>query len=311
MKKPVTDEIIRTDNLSKHYGDVNAVNGISLSVRKGEIYGFLGLNGAGKTTTIRMLLGMIRPTTGESYLKGERVHAGSHQIWNSVGYLVEIPYSYPELTVRENLEIVRRLRFLPDSSAVDSVIEKLKLGAYQDKKAGNLSLGNAQRLGLAKALIHNPKILILDEPANGLDPSGIVEIRELLRDLTINKGVTVFISSHILGEISKIATRIGIIHEGKLIQEIDAKELHRSRNKSLFIDLKDKNGALSLLMNEEFNASVTPEGLIEISGKTAILHPEKVNSTLVNAGFPPSMLKVEEEELESYFLRIIGEKGAL
>ena len=120
------DEIIRTVNLSKHYGKVKAVDEISLNVKKGEIYGFLGLNGAGKTTTIRMLLGMIRPTNGESYMNEERVHASSSQLWNDVGYLVEIPYSYPELTVNENLEITRRLRFLPDSSAVNSIIRKLE-----------------------------------------------------------------------------------------------------------------------------------------------------------------------------------------
>jgi ABC-2 type transport system ATP-binding protein len=308
LKETIKDEIIRTSNLSKHYGNVKAVDGISLNVRKGEIYGFLGLNGAGKTTTILMLLGMIRPTNGESYLKGERVHAGSHNLWNSVGYLVEIPFSYPELTVRGNLEIVRRLRFLKDSSAVDSVIKELKLGPYQDRKAKNLSLGNSQRLGLAKALIHRPKILILDEPANGLDPAGIVEIRELLRDLAFNKGVTVFISSHILGEISRIATRIGIIHEGKLIQEMDAQKLHQFRNRSLLIDLENKDLAMSLLANEGYDSTLTEEGLIEITQKNAILHPEIVNSILVNAGFAASMLKVEEEELESYFLRIIGEK---
>jgi len=311
LKTTIKDGIIRTNNLSKNYGPVKAVQQISLNVNKGEIYGFLGLNGAGKTTTIRMLLGMINPTTGEPYLKGERVHAGSHELWNSVGYLVEIPYSYPELTVRENLEITRRLRFIKDASTVDSVIEKLKLTPYQDRKAKNLSLGNAQRLGLAKALIHNPDILILDEPSNGLDPAGIVEIRELLRDLAFNKGVTIFISSHILGEISRIATRIGIIHKGRLIQEMDAEKLHQLRNRSLLIDLKDKNGAIALLVNDGFNATVNEDGLIEITSKKAVLHPEDVNLNLVNAGFAPSMLNVEEEDLESYFLRIISEKGVV
>ena len=238
------NEIIRTDNISKYFGEVKAADNISLSVRKGEIYGFLGLNGAGKTTTIRMLLGMIRPTSGESYLNGEKVDSNSHNLWNSVGYLVEIPYSYPELTVRENLEIVRRLHLLPDSNSVDKVINKLKLEAYQNRKAKNLSLGNAQRLGLAKAIIHNPDILILDEPANGLDPAGIVEIRELLHDLAFNMGVTVFISSHILGEISRIATRVGIIHEGRLIQELDIEQLDQLRKRSLLINLEDKKGSI-------------------------------------------------------------------
>jgi ABC-2 type transport system ATP-binding protein len=305
------DEIIRTDKISKHFGKVKAADNISLNVRKGEIYGFLGLNGAGKTTTIRMLLGMIRPTSGESYLKGERVNAGSHNIWNSVGYLVEIPYSYPELTVRENLEIVRRLRLLPDSGAVDSVIEKLQLGPYQNRKAKNLSLGNAQRLGLAKAIIHKPDILILDEPANGLDPAGIVEIRELLHDLAFNKGVTIFISSHILGEISKIATRIGIIHEGRLIQELDTEQMHQLRKRSLLINVENKNSAISILENEGFKATVAEDGFLEITSENAIIHPENVNSLLVNAGYLPTMLKVEEEDLESYFLRIIGEMDVI
>lgn len=304
------DNVIKTENLSKYYGDIKAVDNISISVGKGEIYGFLGLNGAGKTTTIRMLLGMIRPTTGKSYLNGERIHSGQHKIWNKVGYLVEIPYSYPQLTVKENLEIIRRLRLLPDPNTVDSVIEKLQLGPYKTRKAKNLSLGNAQRLGLAKALLHDPEILILDEPSNGLDPAGIVEIRELLQDLAFNKGVTVFISSHILGEISKIATRIGIINNGELIQEIEAEDLHRLRNRSLLINVKNKNGAISALKEKGINSTLTDDGLIEIKAENALLHPENINSNLVNAGFSPNMLKVEEEDLESYFLRIIG-KGVV
>src|SRR5512138_2994086 len=153
------NEMIQTNWLTKHYGKVHAVEEVSLAVRKGEIYGFLGLNGAGKTTTIRMLLGMIRPTSGTAYLKGKKVDSSSHQLWNQVGYLVEIPYAYPELTVRENLEMFRRLRLITDPGTVDSVIEQLQLGPYGDRLAKNLSLGNAQRLGLAKALLHHPEIL--------------------------------------------------------------------------------------------------------------------------------------------------------
>ncbi len=212
--------VIRTEGLCKSYGKLRAVDKLSLNVRKGEIYGFLGLNGAGKTTTIRMLLGMIRPTSGTLYLNGEKIRPGIREIWNSVGYLVEIPYCYPDLTVKENLELFRRLRFLGDRGSVGKIIETLRLGPYQDIIARNLSLGNVQRLGLAKALLHEPDILLLDEPANGLDPAGIVEIRGMLHDLAFNKGTTIFISSHILGEISKFATRIGIIHEGLLIARI-------------------------------------------------------------------------------------------
>ena len=211
---------IETENLGKHYGDVKAVEQLSLRVAEGEIYAFLGLNGAGKTTTIRMLLGMIRPTTGYARVLQTRVRPGSREPWGSVGYMVEVPRSYPELTVSENLEVARRLHPGVPRAAVSRIIDRMGLAAYADRQASNLSHGNAQRLGLAKALIHSPKLLLLDEPANGLDPAGIVEIRELLLELAREQGVTVFMSSHILAEVTRLAQRIGIIHQGRLIQEL-------------------------------------------------------------------------------------------
>ena len=305
------DEIIKTDNLTKHYGTVRAVDGISLSVKKGEIYGFLGLNGSGKTTTIRMLLGMIHPTAGSAYLCGEKVSAGSHDLWGNVGYMVEVPYSYPELTVRENLEIIRRLRGIPDKQAVDAVIDLLRLNPYCDRKAKDLSLGNAQRLGLAKALIHKPGILILDEPANGLDPVGIIEVRELFRDLAFNHGVTIFISSHILGEISRIATRIAIIHQGRLVQEVNADQLGHLLRRRLVVDTLDNIAAQARLIQEGYSVDISTDRALEIRSDTAISHPEKIAMLLVAAGLPPTLLKVEEEDLESYFLRAIGINGGL
>jgi ABC-2 type transport system ATP-binding protein len=306
----ITD-IIRTENISKHYGEVHAVSEMSLNVRKGEIYGFLGLNGAGKTTTIRMLLGMIRPTSGVTFINGERISADNTELWKKVGSLVEIPYSYPELTVRENLEIFRRLRFITDKKAIDNVIDKLQLGSYENRKAKNLSLGNNQRLGLAKALIHNPEILLLDEPTNGLDPAGIYEIRKMLSDLAINHGVTIFISSHILGEVSRFATRIGIIHEGKLVKEIDASQLETLCSKRLLINANNIELANTILTQNGFNLEKINDNLIEIKDESAILKPDLVATIMVNAGCPPTLLKVEEEDLESYFLRTIGMKGGL
>jgi ABC-2 type transport system ATP-binding protein len=302
-------EIIRTEHISKHYKDVEAVSDVSLSVRRGEIYGFLGLNGAGKTTTIRMLLGMIRPTKGAAFINDEKISAGNIDLWKRVGSLVEIPFSYPELTVRENLEIFRRLRFLPDIKAVEQVIAKLQLGTYANRKAKNLSLGNNQRLGLAKALIHNPEILILDEPANGLDPAGIFEIREMLKNLAVNQGVTIFISSHILGEISRFATRIGIIHEGKLVQELDSLQLEALYKKRLLIGSNDNDRAYAILSNKGYQAERYGENLLSISDQGVIEMPGSIAELLVNNGCPPTLLKVEEEDLETYFLRIIGMKG--
>lgn len=150
-------DIIKTQKLSKHFPGVQAVEDLSLNIREGEIYGFLGLNGAGKTTTIRILLGLIQPTSGACFIHGKQVGPGNKDIWKDIGYLVEIPYSYPELTVRENLEIIRRMRFIPEKKSVDKIIEKLHLGEYADRKSKNLSHGNSQRLGLAKALIHHPR----------------------------------------------------------------------------------------------------------------------------------------------------------
>lgn len=298
--------MIITERLTKNYGDFLAVHDVSLTVKQGEIYGFLGLNGAGKTTTIRMLLGMIRPTSGATFIKGNKVSAGNPTLWNNVGYMVETPYSYPDLTVKENLEIIRKLRKVSDPAAVERMIVKLQLGEYRNVKAKYLSLGNAQRLGIAKALLHQPEILILDEPSNGLDPAGIVEIRELLHDLAANRGVTIFISSHILGEISKLASRIGIIHSGQMIQEVDTAQLDRLRRRRLLLDSRDRSSAGFVLERSGFSFSVTETGLLESCEDKAVQHPDFVASLLVRSGCPPTLVLVDEEDLESYFLRTIG-----
>lgn len=302
------EEIIFTENLTKTYKDVTAVDHVSIRVKKGEIYGFLGLNGAGKTTTIRMLLGMIRSTSGTCFINGQEISAGNHRIWNKVGYMVETPYAYPELTVRENLEITMHLRQKKDNGEITLIMERLKLTPYEKKKAKHLSMGNAQRLGIAKALLHNPEVLILDEPANGLDPAGIVEIRELLKELACEKGTTIFISSHILGEISKIATRIGIIGEGRLIQELSTEELEEQRIVRLLIQTRDKQGAAKVLRNAGYEIHENATGILETQCKYAVQHPDQLARVLVEANNPPKMLFVEEEDLESYFLRVIGKK---
>jgi len=300
---------IETEGLGKHYGDVTAVEHLSLRVGEGEIYAFLGLNGAGKTTTIRMLLGMIRPTTGYANVLQTRVHLGSREPWESVGYMVEIPHSYPELTVRENLEVARRLHPGTSRADVDSIIERMGLSAYADRRTGNLSQGNAQRLGLAKALVHHPKLLFLDEPANGLDPAGIVDIRELLLELTHEQGVTVFMSSHILAEVSRLAQRIGIIHKGKLIQELNIDELERNRNRRLLLKVREVETAQRALMAAGQPAKVLPDGSIELKSAESVERPDDINCLLVRAGTPPTQLMVEEEELEHYFLRLVGMDG--
>lgn len=298
---------IETSGLSKHYGDVHAVNNVNLQVKQGEIFGFLGLNGAGKTTTIRMFLGMIRPSEGNVKVLGQALGQGGRGPWAQVGHLVESPSAYPELSVRENLDIARHLYGLKNPKAVDDVMEKLSVASYSKRKAGTLSLGNLQRLGLARAMIHGPSLLILDEPANGLDPAGVVEIRELLADLAHNHGVTVFMSSHILTEVDRLATRIGIIHQGKLIEDLDSEKLEQFRSHYLEIKVRDIAKAHACLLRENYSAAIRDE-VILVSDARAIEAPDEIARLLVNADTPPTHLIATQQNLEDHFMQLTGSK---
>ncbi len=296
-------EIIRTNTLTKYFGTTPASDNITIHVQEGEIYGFLGLNGAGKTTLIRMLLGMVKPDAGNISLFGKKLTPQFDQ-WNNIGYMVETPYAYPNLSVTENLKVYYKLRQLTNPTLIDDIMEKLKLTHYKHKKANVLSLGNHQRLGLAKALMHNPKLLILDEPINGLDPKGIVEVRELLINLA-NNGSTIFLSSHILGEISKVANRIGIIHEGKLVKELTTKELSDQLIKKILVNTSDNLKAVQELVNSNYKAVLTENCEIEITNSEAISNPENISKLLVEKNLPPKQLNLFIEDLEMYFLRTI------
>ena len=296
---------IETNRLTKRFGDVLAVDSVELRVGVGEIYGFLGLNGAGKTTTIRALLGMIRPSAGSVKVLEQAVGPYGRGPWERVGHLVEHPSAYPELSVRENLDIARRLHRIHDAKVVDEVIERLVLASYADRKAGTLSTGNLQRLGLARAMLHEPRLLLLDEPANGLDPAGVVEIRELLRSLAHEKGVTIFMSSHILTEVDRLATRIGIIHQGKLIEELDTDRLEKLRSKRLEVKARNFEGAQISLQSAGYKPIVENETIL-LEEPHAIEHPDKIAQILVNAGAPPIHLSVKQQDLEEHFMQLTG-----
>lgn len=298
-------EIVTTISITKRFGTTTALEDISLCVHQGEIYGFLGLNGAGKTTLIRILLGMIAPNSGTVRLFGKPLTA-HFDAWNNIGYLVETPYPYPNLSVAENLAVYYQLRQLDNPKLRTDIITKLKLDKYANTKAKHLSLGNQQRLGLAKALMHKPKLLILDEPINGLDPEGIVEVRELLQELA-HSGSTIFLSSHILGEISKAANRIAIIHSGKLIKEMDTKELAEHLTTKLLLQTTDNHTALNLLCMAQYQATLNDKNEIELLDTDAIAHPENITRLLVEKGLPPKQVYVYTEDLEGYFLRTIRE----
>jgi ABC-2 type transport system ATP-binding protein len=286
---------------------VLAVDGVDLRVERGELYGFLGLNGAGKTTTIRALLGMIRPSAGAVSLFGEAVGPNGRGPWGRVGHLVERPTAYPELTVRENLEVARRLHGVSDPGATTQAIERFGLAPYADRKASTLSTGNLQRLGLARAFLHEPELVMLDEPANGLDPAGVVEVRDLLRSAVRDRGITVFMSSHILAEVDRLATRIGIIHRGRLIEEWDTAELERRRERRLVVDTRDRSAARAALQAAGYAAlDLNERGGFALTDRRAVEAPDEVACVLVAAGAPPIRLSVEQEDLEHHFLRLTG-----
>ncbi len=293
---------VRTVGLSRRYRDVLAVDGLDLTVERGEIYGFLGLNGAGKTTTIRMLLGMVRPSAGHVSLLGAPVRRGGRGPWDRVGYLVDAPTPYPGLTVLENLRAAARLRGVADAR-VSRAVEQLGLGHYASRRARSLSQGNRQRLGLAMALFHEPELVILDEPGNGLDPAGVVEVREMLRTLASDHGVTVLMSSHILAEVDRLATRIGVIHRGRLVEELSIEEMERKRARRLVVEARDAGGARALLEAAGYEPQ-PGEGRIVLTQPLAVRRPDEVAAALVAGGHPPTRLAVEQEDLEEHFLRL-------
>lgn len=294
---------IATTDLSKRYRDVLAVSDLNLNVRRGEIYALLGRNGAGKTTTIRMLLGLIQPTAGQVEVLGRRLRQGVVDILARVGYLVETATAYPNLTVRENLEIQRRL-LGAEQSSVSAAIKLMRLEAYADRRFSVLSLGNKQRVGLARAMLHKPDLLILDEPASALDPAGVVEIRSLLRRLAINQGITVFISSHILSEIAQLADRIGIVHEGRLLEELDRDELQGKGRSYVQVGASDLGRAAKLLAAAGFDKIKRSDRQLRIFG--AEDRTPEIARIITRAGIDLTELSPRREDLESYFLRLTG-----
>jgi len=296
--------VVATRGLAKRYHDVLAVDALELEVRRGEIYGFLGRNGAGKTTTIRMLLGLIRPTAGRVDVLGARVEPGATAPFARVGYLVESATAYPNLTVRENLEIQRRLTRSP-YGAVAETLGLLSLDGLAGRRAGVLSLGNKQRLSLARALLHDPELLILDEPTNALDPAGIVQVRELLQSLARERGVTVFVSSHILGEVAHLADRVGIMHQGRLIEELDRERLRSQERLYVRVCASDLTRAAGVLAAAHFAHVDRADG--ELRVREAQGRVPEMARLLVGAGLDVTELATVREDLEQHFLRLTGD----
>ena len=299
--------IVATDNLSKEYDGVYRVQELDIRIKEGDIYGFLGPNGAGKSTTMKMLLGLVKPTSGTIEIMGKPFNEKNRRdILASVGSLIESPSYYGHLTGRENMEIIRRLLDLPKKN-IEEAVHIVRMENQMEKKVENYSLGMKQRLGIAMALARFPKLLILDEPTNGLDPAGIEEMRELIKMLPKQYGMTVMISSHILSEIDQMATVVGIINQGCLIFQERMSVLDMQREPQIILRTSDNNHAFQLL--KKANPQRTTDGL-----QIGALTDEQTGAVvqcLCSNGI--SVYRVEEhrESLEDIFLNLTGKELTL
>lgn len=305
------DYVLTTHNLTKKYKQHTVVDNINMSVKRGEIYGFLGQNGAGKTTTIRMIMGLIKPTTGSIELFGDKVSLGNRHYLERIGSIIEFPGFYPNLTAVENLDIHRRLMGVTNKNSIEEALHIVKLLDAANRKFKTFSLGMKQRLGIARALLHQPELLILDEPTNGLDPIGIKEIRQLILYLAQKRKITVLISSHILSEIEQLATTIGIIHKGKLMEELDLDKI-QEKNRH-YIELTVSNDQKTALLLEQKLAiekyHIIEPGIVRVYEK--LDESEKINRLLIQNNVDIRCSNVSKDTLEDYFVQLTGgEKNA-
>lgn len=300
------DVILKTYNITKKYGNQIAVNNVNMTIKKGEIYGFIGQNGAGKTTLIRLITGLIHKTNGDIELLGASSENELNKARTMIGSLIETPSFYNNMTARENLEVSRRIRNIPGNKCVDEVLELVGLKNIEKKKVKNFSLGMKQRLGIANAIMGNPRLLILDEPINGLDPMGIVEIRELLKKINKEKDMTILISSHILSELSELATTYGIISNGKLIEEITSQELKEKCRKYIDLKVDDTSRAVTILERKLGINDYQVLANKKIKVFSNLDNVGEVNSILSNSGIIVESIGVKGENLEEYFMNVIG-----
>lgn len=305
----MNDFAIETKQLTKIYGAQTAVGSVNLHVQKGRIYGLLGRNGAGKTTIMKMILGLTSITSGEVNVFGQNIKGQEKRVYPRIGAIIETPGFYPNLTGTENLEIFAKLRGTAAPNAVKNAMTVVGL-PYQDKKLfSRYSLGMKQRLGIANAILHDPEMLILDEPTNGLDPIGIAEMREFIRHLSAERGKTILISSHILSEISLLADDIGIIDHGVLLEESSMSELKKKNGKYIQLQVSDVSKA-ALIIEREFHSndySVQDDHTLRLYDTA--LHMGEINKILVMQNVTVLSSALCNDTLEDYFKSITGGEG--
>ena len=305
----MNDYIIETHDLTKKYGSQVSVSHLNIHVRKGRIYGLLGRNGAGKTTTMRMLLGLTAPTSGGVKIFGKPFQENEKKILPRIGCLIESPGFYPNLTGTENLKIFAALRGLKEPKYIKNALELVNL-PYRDKKLfSQYSLGMKQRLAIALAVMHNPELLILDEPINGLDPIGIAEVRDFIRELCDVSGKTILISSHILSEISLLADDVGIIDHGKLLEEESLKELETKNAKFIHFCVSNAQKAAQIIATIFQSRNVQIADTNNLYLYDMALPVAKINRAFIEAGIDVQEAHLCEDTLEDYFKKITGGEG--
>jgi ABC-2 type transport system ATP-binding protein len=298
--------VLRTINVSKKYKNDYALDNVNVTIRKGDIYGFIGQNGAGKTSLIRIATGLAFPTIGTVELFGDSSERSLIQSRKRMGAIVETPALFPHMTAYENLEVHRLQRGIPGKDCIKKALALVGLEDTGRKRAKNFSLGMKQRLGLAGALLSDPEFLILDEPTNGLDPMGIIELRELIKKLNREKGLTVLISSHILSELYQLANTYGIIHKGKLLEQMTTKELNEKCNQHLRIRV-DRPDKAAVIIETELGTTdfeVLPDGTIKLY--RFLEEVRKVSMALTGNGLIIEQLMPIGDDLESYFTKRVG-----
>lgn len=303
------DVILATKNLTKKYADVTAVEGINMELKQGEIYGLVGKNGAGKTTFLRMITGQAFETEGVMSLFGATTSSELNEQRKRIGAIIEMPCFFPYLTAEQNLEYYRIQRGIPGKKCVAEVLQEVGLADTGNKKYKSFSLGMKQRLGLALCLMNKPELLLLDEPINGLDPFGIVELRNMLLKLNREKNITIIISSHILSELTNLATYYGFIDGGKMLHQLSAEELAKECNK--YLELKvDNVEKMTALLETKLGCTsykVTPEYHIHLFDH--LDQPSKISQLAVSNGIGLVSLTLKDINLESYFIQLVGGEG--
>ena len=301
--------VIETKQLTKVYGEQDVVKAVNIHVKKGRIYGLLGRNGAGKTTIMKMILGLTPITSGKVDVFGQDIKGREKQVFPRIGAIIETPGFYPNLTGTENLEIFAKLRGTVGPNAVKKALEVVGL-PYKDKKLfSKYSLGMKQRLGIANAILHDPELLILDEPTNGLDPIGIAEMRNFIKELSVERGKTILISSHILSEIALLADDIGIIDHGLLLEENSMKELKKKNRKYMLLQVSDVSKA-ALILEHQFHLvdySVHDDQTLRIYD--TCLDMAEINKALIVQDIAVISSQVCNDTLEDYFKKITGGEG--